>query len=191
MSSILLTPPAAEPVTLAGAKAYLRVEHDADDDVIAGLISGARLKVEALTRRTLITQTWQLRRDSWPGDGRLMVVPAPLREIVAVRVYDSGGAPHAVDLQAFTADTAAAPAVIGFVPWSLPVPGRTLAGIEIDFEAGYGDAPADVPQPLRRAIELLVAHWYEHRGLIAVGQSVAVLPASVAAMIAPYRVLSL
>jgi uncharacterized phiE125 gp8 family phage protein len=83
------------------------------------------------------------------------------------------------------------PHVIGFVPWSLPVPGRTLAGIEIDVEAGYGDASEEVPPPLRRAIELLVAHWYEHRGLIAAGQSVAVLPASVAAMIAPYRVLAL
>ena len=83
-----------------------------------------------------------------------MVVPAPLREIVAARVYDAGGAPHAVDLQAFTADTAAAPAVIGFAPWSLPAPGRTLAGIEIDVEVGYGDAAADVPPPLRQAIEL-------------------------------------
>ena len=101
-----------------------------------------------------------------------MVVPAPLRrDCWRRRVYDAGGAPHAVDLQAFTADTAAAPAVIGFVPWSLPAPGRALAGIEIDVEAGYGDAPADVPQPLRQAIELLVAHWYENRGLIAVGQT--------------------
>jgi uncharacterized phiE125 gp8 family phage protein len=114
-----------------------------------------------------------------------------LREIAAARVYDSGGAAHAVDLQAFTTDTAAAPALIGFVPWSLPVPGRTLAGIEIDVEVGYGDSPEDVPAPLRRAVELLVAHWYEHRGLIAAGQNVAVLPATVAAIIAPFRVLSL
>lgn len=191
MSSILLTPPAVEPVPLADAKAYLRVEHNDDDDVIAGLISGARLQVEAQTRRALVTQTWQLRRDSWPADGRLMVVPAPLREIVAARTYDSGGSAHPIDLQAFTLDTAAAPAVIAFAPWALPAPGRALAGIEIDVEAGYGDAPADVPRPLSRAIELLVAHWYENRGLIAAGHGVAVLPASVAAMIAPYRVLSL
>lgn len=191
MASILLTPPAVEPVALAAAKAYLRVDHDTDDDIISGLISAARLQVEAQTRRALITQTWQLRRDSWPADGRLMVLPAPLREIVAARVYDADGSPHAIDLQAFTSDGASAPAVIGFVPWSLPVPSREVAGIEIDVEAGYGDEPADVPMPLRRAIELLVAHWYENRGLIAVGQSVAVLPATVAAMIAPYRVLSL
>lgn len=102
MSSILLTPPAVEPVPLADAKAYLRVEHDADDDVITGLIAAARAQIEAQTRRALITQAWQLRRDSWPRDGRLMVVPAPLREIVAVRIYDSGGAPHAVDLHSPT-----------------------------------------------------------------------------------------
>ena len=51
--------------------------------------------------------------------------------------------------------------------------------------------PADVPEPLRQAIRLLVAHWYENRGLIAVGGQTAVLPATVAALIAPYRMLSL
>ena len=135
MSSILLTPPAVEPVTLAEAKAYLRVEHDDDDDVIAALIAAARSHVEAQTRRALITQTWQLRRDSWPGDGRISVVPAPLGAVLAARTYDAEGSPHAIDLQAFTIDKAAAPAVIAFAPWSLAAPGRAVAGIEIDIEA--------------------------------------------------------
>ncbi len=191
MSSILLTPPAVEPVTLAEAKAYLRVEHDDDDDVISALIAAARIHVEAQTRRALITQTWRLRRDVWPGDGRIEVVPAPLGRLLAARIYDAAGAPHAIDLAAFSADGAAAPGLVAFVPGSLPPPGRAAAGIEIDVEVGYGDAPADVPEPLRQAIRLLVAHWYENRGLIALGQTVAVLPATVAAMIAPYRVLSL
>jgi uncharacterized phiE125 gp8 family phage protein len=191
MSSILLTPPAVEPVTLAEAKAFLRVEHDDDDDMIATLIAAARSQIEAQTRRALITQTWQLIRDSWPPDGRLVVLPAPLGEVLAARIYDAGGLADSVDLQAFTIDKAAAPAIIAFPPWSMAAPGRAVAGIEIDVEAGYGDDPADVPQPLRQAITLLVAHWYENRGLIAVGQSFAVLPTTVAAMIAPYRVLSL
>jgi len=76
MSSILLTPPAAEPVTLADAKAWLRVEHDDDDDVIAALIAGARSHVEAQTRRALITQSWRLVLDRWPRDGRIAALPA-------------------------------------------------------------------------------------------------------------------
>jgi uncharacterized phiE125 gp8 family phage protein len=188
MPSILLTPPAAEPVTLAEAKAYLRVEHDDDDGVIAALIAGARIHIEAQTRRALITQTWRLSHDVWPPDGRWAVLPVPASGIVAARVYDRDGVPQAVDLQSFTLDKAAAPAIVAFAPWSLPAPGRPVAGVELDIEVGYGEAGTDVPQPLRQAVQLLLAHWYENRGLIALGQSVAVLPASVAAIVAPYRV---
>jgi uncharacterized phiE125 gp8 family phage protein len=191
MSSILLTAPAVEPVTLADAKAYLRVAHSDDDAVIAALIAGARSHVEAQTRRALITQTWRLIRDGWPPDGRIAVVPVPLRSVVAARIYDAGGATHAIDTGAFVADKAAVPAILAFAPWTLTEPGRAAAGIEIDVEAGYGAAPANVPETLRQALLLLVAHWYENRGLIAVGQTVAVLPMAIAALIAPYRVLSL
>ena len=43
MPSILLTGPAAEPITLAEAKQFIRVEHDDDDDVIAALIAPYRV----------------------------------------------------------------------------------------------------------------------------------------------------
>jgi uncharacterized phiE125 gp8 family phage protein len=191
MSSILLTPPAVEPVTPAEAKAYLRVEHSDDDAVIGALIAGARSHIEAQTRRALITQTWRLIRDAWPGDGRIPVVPSPLRQITAARVYRLDGTTQALDLQAFVSDLGATPAIVSFLSWSVPAPGRTTAGIEIDVEVGYGGGPSNVPEPLRQAIKLLLAHWYENRGLIAVGQSVAVLPTAVAALLAPFRVLSL
>jgi len=55
MPSILLTPPAVEPLTLDEAKAYLRVEHNDEDESIAALIAAARLQVEAQTRRALDT----------------------------------------------------------------------------------------------------------------------------------------
>ena len=48
MSAILLIPPSAEPWSVAEAKAFLRVEHDDDDAVIAALIAAARGHVEAL-----------------------------------------------------------------------------------------------------------------------------------------------
>jgi uncharacterized phiE125 gp8 family phage protein len=191
MSSILLDGPAVEPVSLAEAKAHLRVEHNEDDDTIAALIAGARVHVEAQTRRALVTQTWRLARDGWPANGRIAVLPVPLRELVVARVYQLDGTTQAIDVAAFAIDKISAPAVLTFAAGALPAPGRIAGGIELDVEAGYGDAPSDVPEPLRQAIRVLVAHWYENRGLIVAGQGVAVLPESVGALLKPYRVLSL
>jgi len=189
MSSILLTAPAVEPVSLAEAKAFLRVEHDDDNDVISALIAGSRIHVEMQTRRALISQSWRLCFDLWPEDGRIEVRPAPLRSLDTVRVYDAGGATRAVDRQAFVLDMSNAALV--FAPWALPAPGRTAAGIELDVSVGYGDAAVDVPEPLRQAIRILVGHWYEHRGLVTTGPNFSPLPATVAALLAPYRMLSL
>ena len=188
MSSLLLTAPAIEPLSLAEAKAFLRVETGDDDDVIGALIAGARIHVEAQTRRALITQSWRLAFDAWPDDGRLTVLPAPLQALSAARVYDFDNGAHALDTGAFVLDKGASTLI--FAPWALPAPGRLAAGIELDVAVGYGDAAVDVPQALRQAIRLLVAHWYENRGLVTAGTAT-VLPSTVAALIAPYRMLSL
>jgi uncharacterized phiE125 gp8 family phage protein len=188
MSSVLLTAPAVEPLSLAEAKAFLRVEHNDEDDIIAAMISASRIHVETQTRRALLTQSWRITADAWPPDGRLKVAPAPLRALVAARVYDFAGVAHAVDPGAFVVDAAAS--ALAFAPWALPSPGRLAAGIEVDGVTGYGDAAGDVPEPLRQAIRLLLAHWYENRGLASLG-AVTILPVTVAALIAPYRLLSL
>ena len=189
MSSILLAAPLAEPLSLDEARAFLRVEHHDDDETIAALVAGARLHVEAQTRRALITQSWRLTLDAWPDDGRIAVRPAPLRALTAARVYDADGNGAPVDTQAFVLDFGAS--ALAFMAWALPQPGRSAAGIELDVTVGYGDGARDVPEPLRQAVRLLVAHWYENRGLAAVGHDVSMLPATVAALLAPYRMLSL
>lgn len=188
MSSLLLTAPAVEPLSLAEAKAFLRVEHDDDDDVISALIAASRIHIEAQTRRALVTQNWRIVLDQWPADGRLPVRPAPLQSVTAARVYNVDGAAQTIDLQGFVLD--AGQSALAFAPWALMQPGRLAAGIELDVVCGYGDAATDVPEPLRQAIRLLVAHWYENRGLATL-DAVTVLPTTVATLIAPYRLLSL
>lgn len=191
MSAILLTPPALEPVTLADAKHFLRIEHDDDDDVIAALIAAARVHVEAKTRRTLINQTWRLTRDVWPAAGVLPILPVPLRAVTAIGVYRDDGMLQMLDIDMVQLDRGAAPAMLMFERGALPAPGRISGSIEIDIEVGYGDAAEDVPAPLRQAIRLLVAHWYENRRLIAASGEVASMPVSVSSLIASFRVLSL
>lgn len=191
MPSILLTAPAVEPLTLDEAKAYLRVAIGDDDDLIAALISGARGHVEAQTHRALITQSWRLSRDTWSADGLIAVLPAPLQSLDAVRVYDASGTATAIDIAPFIVDKAPAPALISFAPWAMPLPGRARAGIELDVTVGYGAAASAVPEPLRQAIRLLVAHWYENRGVVAPGTALAPLPTGVGDLVAPFRVRSL
>ena len=188
MSAMLLTGPASEPLSVSDAKAFLRVEHDDDDAIIAALISSARHHVEALTRLGLITQTWRVILDRWPEEGRVRPKLGPLGALLSVQVYNEAGEATALDVGRFTLDRAAG--VIAAPAWSLPLPGRPQAGIELDMEIGFGAADK-VPQVLLQAIRMLVAHWYENRGLVAIGASVAMLPPSVNAMISSQRVLSL
>jgi uncharacterized phiE125 gp8 family phage protein len=189
MSAILLIPPSAEPWSVAEAKAYLRVEHGDDDAIIAALIAAARGHVEALTRRALLVQRWRFVLDAWPANGRLSLRMGPLRSVIAARVFDVANNAHGIDVATFVVDAAAN--IIASPCWSLPLPGRAAAGIELDVELGYGATASDVPDALRHAIRMLVAHWYDNRGVAAAGAAAAMLPGGLNALIAPYRMLSL
>jgi uncharacterized phiE125 gp8 family phage protein len=190
MSSILLTAPAAEPLALDEARAFLRLDTHDDDEIVAALIAAAQLHIETQTRRALITQGWRLTLDAWPADGRIAVRPGPLRDLTAARVTDLAGNATALDLQHFVPDLGACELVVA--PWAVMQPTRLAAGIALDVTVGYGDTALDVPEPLRQAMRLLIAHWYENRGLVVTGaMSLAALPATVAALLAPYRMVSL
>ncbi len=176
MSSLLLTAPAVEPLSLAEAKAFLRVETGDDDDVITALIAGARIHVEAQTRRALITQSWRIALDAWPADGRLPVLPAPLQALDR-RARLRRRQHRARRSTRKPSCSTSARRLCASRPGRCRRRDALAAGIELDVTVGYGDAASDVPEPLRQAIRLLVAHWYENRGLVARGSHGAVLPA--------------
>lgn len=69
MPSIILTQPAVEPVTLAEAKAHLRVDITDDDLLISSMIIAARQAAEAICRRALCTQTIKMVLDQFPAPG--------------------------------------------------------------------------------------------------------------------------
>jgi uncharacterized phiE125 gp8 family phage protein len=192
MPLVLTSGPAVEPVTLAEAKAHLRVDGTAEDTLIASLSVTSRLHVETAAGLALITQSWSYFLDAWPR-GRALALPLrPVQNVSAVRLYDENAVVTALPPDSYLLDGAGSPPRLvrqGALVW--PKPGRIANGIEVALTAGYGNAAADVPGPIRQAILLLVAHWYDHRSPVEIGHLAEPVPDMVCELLAPYRAVRL
>lgn len=185
MPAILTSPPAIEPLTLAEAKAHLRVGHAGEDALIGTLIVAARWQVEAATGLRLIEQGWSVLADNWPGAGTFELPVAPLIAVGELNVYGEDDIAAAIDPAHYVVDRYSRPPRLVLRPDRVWVrPGRIANGIEITLTAGFGSAAGDVPVPLREAMLKLVAHWFAFRGDEQENRSV---PASVSALLAPFR----
>ena len=159
----LVTAPAEEPVSLAEAKAWLRLSHDADDAVVQGLVSAARLLAEREYDRQLVTATWRLTLPRFPCR-EIRLPRGPLQSITSVQYRDTTGTLQTLSASYYEADAACDPGLVqpayGRV-W--PSTREMVQAVRVTFVAGYG-SPQQVPQSIRNAIKMAVAWWYERRG---------------------------
>ncbi|MCA1952665.1 MAG: hypothetical protein LDL25_06355 [Hyphomicrobiales bacterium] len=183
MIPVLIEGPALEPVTLAEAKLWLRLDGPDEDDLVMALIVAARLMVEAEIGQVLIGQNWRLVGDRWPEGG---LIPVRIGRILAVtggRVFPSEGPAVPIAADRFTVFPHADPP--GILPLETPNPGRVASGIEIDLRLGFGETASAVPETIRLAIRRLVMLWYENRG--DAGDVEAGLPPAIRALLKPFR----
>ena len=188
MALLPTSPPAVEPVTLGEAKAHLRIDGSEEDTLLQSLVQAARVHLELVLARAFITQGWTYLRDAWPV-GRELVLPlAPVASVNSVAVIAADGTRATLDPAAYLLDgSGSTPRLVLAGATPLPRPGRAGNGIEIVLVAGHGSTGADVPAPLRHAILLLAAHWYENRQPVEIGLAGEPLPLAIAELIAPYR----
>lgn len=139
-----LVPPAAEPISLDEARAWLRLGHDGDDVALIPAIAGARAAVEARTGRALVARTV---RESFAaartaGAGPVLLTPAlqPVMALVAVTLTGPAGA------------TSPAPAGLVTIEDGRLRLSRPVEGLTVDYVAGAAASSSAVPPHERVAV---------------------------------------
>lgn len=157
---------AIEPVTLEQMKAHSRIEHFDDDDDVNKNIKVAREWVENFTHRALITQAFIYKIDRFPGSTTtvLQLSGGNTQSLTSIEYLDTDGALQTWASSNYIADLVSQPALVGLAfnkdwpsirEWDLPV--------TITYVAGYGNASADVPYGLQKAIMMIASELYENR----------------------------
>ncbi|WP_180966887.1 head-tail connector protein [Cohaesibacter celericrescens] len=186
MTANLLSPPMVEPVSLADIKAFLKLDSDAEDDLLRAFISSARVHLEHLTGRQFITQTWRVLLD---GDlGRRISLPLqPVSNIVSAAILSEDGDLLSLATESFALYQSHNPALIVNSGGMLLTAGQRL---QLDLETGYGPSDEDVPMPLKQALKMIVAEWYERR-LIADPTQLPTLAKALQPLVNPYKTIRL
>ena len=159
----LITPPVAEPVSLAEVKADLRIDHTDDDVRLARLITEARQSIDGPRTsfmRSLMPQTWELVLDGYPIS-EIRLPTAPVASITSIKYDDADGVEQTISANDYYLDEASEP------PWVVPAatgwPVGTLAAVNavrVRFVSGYANADA-VPGDIKGAIRLKVQQAYD------------------------------
>ena len=182
MSATLLTAPVVEPVSLAEIKAYLKIDQDVEDDLLRAFLSAARVHLEHMIGRHLISQAWRILLEGALGK-RFCLPVQPVSELLAIAIIEVDGSMTELDASGLSIFQADNPATL------VNLDGFLLSGqqrLQIDVETGFGPTAEDVPEPLRLAIKMIVAEWYERR-LIADPAQLPALAKALAPLLAPYR----
>lgn len=179
--------PAAEPLTLAEAKAHLRVDSTSEDALITTLITVARQSAETFTRRALITQTWALKFDAFPDE--ITVPLPPLQSVTSIGYVDSDGAAQTLATSGYQVNTDTQPGRIKpayGARWPA-TRADTYGAVTVTFVAGYGAAGSAVPEPIRQAMLMQIGHMFERRETSIAGTIIAQVPMATEWLLWPYR----
>ena len=171
----LITAPADYPVTADEAKLHCRVDGTADETLIATYIAAATAYAELHTGRSIVSQTWELVEDGFSDP--ILIEKGPVQSITSVKYIDTNGDLQTLAADQYELDNVADPAaMVKPADVSYPATADGVNNVIVRFVAGY----ATVPEPIRAAIMVLVASWYDNR-------STGEVPDAVHSLLANYR----
>jgi uncharacterized phiE125 gp8 family phage protein len=162
------TAPAAEPITLAEAKAHCRVDTSTDDALITGYITTSREWVEDYIDRALIAQRLVMTLDTVPEEIELprppMSATGTATAVSVTFVTGEAGGTAVLATTDYRVDRDSTPGIIRTTyAGSWPSHLIDKNSVTVSWWAGYGSA-ADVPQRAKSAMLMCVHELYEKRG---------------------------
>lgn len=187
---VLKTGPATTAISLAEAKAFLRVDSDYDDDnaYITSLIGVATNVVEQFTRRRLITQTYNIYYDEFPPFMDLQV--GNVASVTHVKYYDTDNTLQTLDTSEYDVDIRVKPGrIYQAEDGNFPDTYERANSVEVEFVVG--SAASDVEDAIKQAMYIVIGRYYENRQDVVMGTQVNELPLMVEHLLTPYRLLEL
>jgi len=187
---VLKTGPATTAISLAEAKAFLRVDSDYDDDdsYITSLIGVATNVVEQFTRRRLITQTYNIYYDEFPPFMDLQV--GNVASVTHVKYYDTDNTLQTLDTSQYDVDIRVKPGrIYQAEDGNFPNTYERANSVEVEFVVG--SAASDVEDAIKQAMYIVIGRYYENRQDVVMGTQVNELSLMVEHLLTPYRLLEL
>ena len=164
-----ITPPAAEPLSVADLKAAVGIDWSDDDGLIESIGKAARRWVELFTRRQIITATYDLYLRDWPASNVIRIPRPPLQSVTHVKYDDADNAEQTLAATVYDTDAVSEP---GRVFLKKDQSWAALYGAPDDYEirvrlvCGYGAAQQAtelVPDDILHAIRIITRDLYENQ----------------------------
>lgn len=185
-------------LSLADAKAHLRVEVSDDDALITALIHAAREKIEKYTNLALTLKTVHEYFDAFPDstvqrpNAEFLLSVNRVASITSVQYYEDvetdvlttiASTDYLLDNTSMMARLAPR---IGVV-W--PLADGRINSVKIVYQAGYATV-AEIPASILQAAKLMIGDWYERReDRLSQGQSTGfIIPRTSELLLNPYRI---
>lgn len=183
------TDPVISPVTSQQLADWLKHDDDSDPTLMPLLLATTEHVIEWL-QRDLLTRAWELTYSEWPQprQGRQLHYGWPSYSDGIELPYTQLQGVDSVILfgESLTTDDykviAGNPARIRLNK----LPHGEGEALKVEYRAGYGDAPQDVPQAIRTGIIMIAAYLHEHAGACDVSEAMA--KSGAATLLHPYRI---
>ena len=173
--------------TTADAKAFLKVDTNADDDIIDNLIKAATESCQIYTNQYFINTVVEQYSDLWSEIYTLY--KSPVSSITHIKYYDNNDVEQTLASSNYILDDVSKPARIGLaVNATLPDLSDRINAVHVRYTVGYGAASTNVPDGIKSAVLLTIGNWYENRQTVITGRTATELPLSSQYLLDQYKI---